>query len=65
MTSLSHIVHHTHTHTHTHTHLSVGVGVEPRTKFSKRGGLDSTSTFREGLWERGDWLFSGGVALFT
>ena len=28
--------------------------VEPPTKFSKRGGLDSTSTFRGGCWERGD-----------
>ena len=34
--------------------------VEPPTKFSKRGGLDRTSTFRGGCWERGGDFFQGG-----
>ena len=40
---------------------------EPPTKVSKRGGggLDRTSTFREGLLGRRGWLFSVGVAIFT
>ena len=35
-----------------------GGGVEPPTKFSKRG-LDRTSTFRGGCWERGECFFQG------
>ena len=34
-----------------------GVGVEPPTKFSKRGRLDRTFTFRGGWWERGGDIF--------
>ena len=34
--------------------------VEPPTKFSKRGGLDRTSVFRGGCWERGSDFFQGG-----
>ena len=30
-------------------------------KFSKRGGLDRTSTFRGGLLGKRGWLFSGGL----
>ena len=41
------------------------VGSEPPTKFPKRGGLDRTSTFREGLLgKRGVTLFGGGAAIF-
>ena len=29
-----------------------GGGIEPPTRFSKGGGLDRTSTFRGGCWER-------------
>ena len=36
-------------------------GVEPPIKFSKRGGLDRTSTFKWGCWKRGEWLFAGGL----
>ena len=32
--------------------------------FKKGGGLDRTSVFRAGCWERGGWLFSGRVAIF-
>ena len=32
--------------------------------FQKGGGLDRTSVFRAGCWERGGWLFSGRVAIF-
>ena len=32
--------------------------------FEKGGGLDRTSVFRAGCWERGGWFFSGRVAIF-
>ena len=45
--------------------LSVG-RFEPPTKFSKRGGgLDRTSTFRGGCWERGGDFFQGGGLQFS
>ena len=37
-----------------------GGGVEPPTKFSKRGGLDKTSTFGGGCWGREGDFFQGG-----
>ena len=38
--------------------------VEPSTKFLKRGAWLDLSQFLEGVcWERGKWLFSGGVAV--
>ena len=48
----------------TSTPLSAG-GVEPPTKFSKRGGLDRTSTFRGGCWEGETFFRGGGVAIVT
>ena len=45
------------------TPLSVGGkggGVQPPTKFSKRGGLDRTSTSGGGCWERGGVTFFRG-----
>ena len=39
--------------------------VEPPTKFSKRRGLDRTSTFRGGLLEKRGWLFQGGGLQFS
>ena len=36
-----------------------GGGVELHTKL-KKGGLDRTSTFRGGCWERGGDFFQGG-----
>ena len=38
-----------------------GGGVEPPTKFSKRGGLDRTSTFRGGLLRKRGVTFSRGL----
>ena len=37
--------------------------VEPPTKFSKeeKGGLERTSVFREGCWERGSDFSEGGL----
>ena len=35
-------------------------GVEPPTKFSKRGGLDKTLTFRGGLLGKGGDFFQAG-----
>ena len=31
----------------------------------QKGGLDRISIFRVGCWERGGWLFSEGIAVFT
>ena len=40
--------------------------VEPPTKFSKRGGLDRTSTFRGVAGKEGGDFFQGrGAAIFT
>ena len=36
-------------------------GVEPPTKFSKRGRLDKTLTFRGGLLKKGGDFFSGAA----
>ena len=49
------------------TPLSVGGGgggVQPPTKFSKRGGLDRTSTSGGGCWERGGVTFFRGGCNF-
>ena len=35
-------------------------GVEPPSEFSKRAGLDKTSTFREVAWKEGGDFFQGG-----
>ena len=42
-------------------------GVEPPTKFLKtgRGGLDRTSVFRGGCWERGGDFFQVGLQFLT
>ena len=40
-------------------------GLEAPTKFSKRVGLDRTSTFKGGLLGKRGLLFSRGVAIFT
>ena len=39
--------------------------VELSTKFSKRGGLGRTLTFRGGCWERGRVTFFRRFAIFT
>ena len=52
---------HTHTHTHTHTHLSAGVGVEPRTKFSKRGGLTAPQLLERVSGKEGTDFFQVGL----
>ena len=41
--------------------LQGGRAVESLTRFSKRGGLDRTSPFRGGCWERGGDFFQGGA----
>ena len=41
-----------------------GRGVEPPIKFLKRAGLDRTSTFRGGCWERGGDFFQRGCNLY-
>ena len=38
-----------------------GLGVQPN---FEKGGLDRTSTFRGGCWERGAWFFSEGFQLW-
>ena len=41
-----------------------GGGLSLQPNFQKvGGGLDRTSTFRGGCWERGGLLFSGGLQL--
>ena len=45
--------------------LQGGRAVESLTRFSKRGGLDRTSPFRGGCWERGGDFNQAEAAIFT
>ena len=42
-----------------------GRGLNLQPNFQKSGGLDRTSTFRGGCWERGGDFDQGVVAIFT